>query len=242
MPGLGLGGEKFMSSFTKRITGRLTARSAPDPYTLAAAGAGLAVAGIALAVWRRSRAGRDTDECIATDAPHWTLGKPSPREMFGKSVLINRPRKELFAAWKVERFPEFMENVVAVEVLGGGTARWTIKAPFGREVQLVNSITESIEDASISWQSEPESEIANSGEIRFVDAPAGRGTYVTLILAYVPPAGKLGRLGAKLLQREPEVQARRDLHRFKQLMETGEVTSNASPSSRKAESPVEPHN
>ena len=91
-----------------------------------------------------------------------------------------------------------------VEPLGGGTARWTIKGPMGREVHLVNSITESIENETISWQSEPESEIANSGEVRFADAPAGRGTYVTLILAYDPPAGKLGRLGAKLLQREPE--------------------------------------
>ncbi len=44
---------------------------------------------------------------------------------------------------------------------------------MGREVHLVNSITESIENETISWQSEPESEIANSGEVRFADAPAG---------------------------------------------------------------------
>lgn len=56
-----------MSSFTKRIKDRLTARSAPDPYTLAAAGTGLAFAGVALAVWHRRRTGRETDECIATE-------------------------------------------------------------------------------------------------------------------------------------------------------------------------------
>lgn len=233
-----------MSSLTDRLSGltdRLSRRASPDPFTLAAVGAGLAAAGIGLALWRRSRNNEPSDDAIATDAPHWTLDKPSKRALFGKSVLINRPREELFAAWKVERFPDFMENVVAVEALGGGTARWTIKAPLGREVHLINSITESIEGASISWQSEPESDIANSGEVRFADAPAGRGTYVTLILAYDPPAGKVGRFGAKLLQREPEVQARRDLHRFKQLMETGEVTSNASPSGRSSESATQPH-
>lgn len=229
-----------MSAFTDRLADRFTGRAAPHHLSLAAVGAGLAAAGLGLAVWRRRRRTEEDDK-IATDAPRWTLDKPAARAMFGKSVLINKPRDELFAAWRVERFPEFMENVVAVEALGGGTARWTIKAPLGREVHLVNSITESIEDRSISWQSEPESEIANSGEVRFVDAPAGRGTYVTLILAYDPPGGRIGRLGAKLLQREPEVQARRDLHRFKQLMETGEVTSNASPSARPSESPVEPH-
>jgi uncharacterized membrane protein len=227
----------FMRDFFSPSAGRGT----PDPLALAAVGAGLAFAGIGYAFWRRMRNAETDRDDIATDAPHWTLDKPSARALFGKSVLVNRPRTDLFAAWKVERFPEFMENVVAVEPLGGGTARWTIKGPMGREVHLVNSITESIENETISWQSEPESETANSGEVRFADAPAGRGTYVTLILAYDPPAGKLGRLGAKLLQREPEVQARRDLHRFKQLMETGEVTSNASPSARKSESPVKPH-
>ncbi len=230
-----------MSRFTDRFADRLSGRPAPDHLNLAAMGAGLAAAGLGLAVWWRRRRSEQADEKIATDAPHWTLDKPSARAMFGKSVLINKPRDELFAAWQVERFPDFMENVIAVEALGGGTARWTIKAPLGREVRLVNSITESIEGESISWQSEPESEIANSGKVRFADAPAGRGTYVTLILAYDPPAGTIGRLGAKLLQREPEVQARRDLHRFKQLTETGEVTSNASPSARASESPVEPH-
>jgi uncharacterized membrane protein len=231
----------FMSNFADRITDRFSGRTSPDPFTLAAVGAGLAAAGIGLALWRRGKKNRANDDRIATDAPHWTLDKPGQRALFGKSVLINKPRDQLFAAWRVDRFPEFMENVVAVEPLGGGTARWTIKAPLGREVHLVNSITESIEGESISWQSEPESDIANSGEVRFSDAPAGRGTYVTLILAYDPPAGKLGRLGAKLLQREPEVQARRDLHRFKQLLETGEVTSNASPSGRSSEPATQPH-
>ena len=46
---------------------------------------------------------------------------------------------------------------------------------------------------------------------------------------------------AKVMQREPRIQARRDLRRFKQLMETGEVTSNASPSARSSERPTEPH-
>ena len=213
-----------------------------DPLLLAAAGAGIAALATGAALWQRRRQARAQDDAsIASDAPHWTLGKPSARALFGKSVLVNRPRAELYAAWKPERFPEFMENVVAVEDLGDDVPRWTIKAPAGREVTLVNRITDSVEGHSIYWQSTPASDIANSGEVRFTDAPAGRGTYVSLILAYDPPAGKAGQLAAKLLQREPEVQARRDLHRFKQLMETGEVTSNASPSARPSEAATEPH-
>lgn len=216
-------------------------RDRPDTLILAAAGAGLAAFGVGLAFWRTRRGRKADSDGVVTDAPHWTLDKSSERALFGKSVLINRSRDELYAAWQVKRFPEFMENVVAVEPLGDGVSRWTIKGPAGREVTLVNRITGSVPGESINWQSEPNSDIANSGEVRFSDAPTGRGTYVSLILAYDPPGGRLGRLGAKLLQREPEIQARRDLYRFKQLMETGEVTSNASPSARAPESATEPH-
>lgn len=213
-----------------------------EPLLLAAAGAGIAALATA-ALWQRRRQARQAGEVEprVTDAPRWTLDKPSDRALFGKSLLINRPRAELYGAWTPERFPEFMENVVAVDDLGDDVSQWTIKAPAGREVTLVNRITERVPGQSIYWQSTPASDIANSGEVRFTDAPAGRGTYVSLIIAYDPPAGKVGRLATKLLQREPEVQARRDLHRFKQLMETGEVTSNASPSARSSESAAEPH-
>lgn len=230
-----------MPKFTDRITARVKGQGAPDPFTLAAVVAGLAAAGIGLAVWNRRKSLASAKDDIATDAPPWTIDKPSHRALFGKTILINRPPKELFAAWSVERFPEFMENVVAVDLLGDNVSQWAVKAPAGREVTLVNRVTEKVPGESITWQSEPASDINNSGEVRFIEAPAGRGTFVTLILSYDPPAGKLGRLGAKLLQREPKIQARRDLYRFKQLMETGEVTSNASPSARASESATQPH-
>ena len=205
-------------------------------FLLLAAGAGLLAAGASLAKnaqrWRGD---------IGTDAPRWTLKRDGNRAVFGKSLLINRPRQELFDAWKFERFPDFMENVVAVELLGEDRSKWTVKAPLGREVTLVNRVTKTEPGSAIFWQSEDESDISNSGMVRFTDAPAGRGTYVSLVLAYDPPGGTVGKLSAKILQREPEVQARRDLYRFKQLMETGEVTSNASPSARDSEDPTQPH-
>jgi uncharacterized membrane protein len=48
---------------------------------------------------------------------------------------------------------------------------------------------------------------------------------VRVTLVYDPPAGAVGKLIAKLFQKEPKVQARQDLRRFKQLMETGEVST-----------------
>jgi uncharacterized membrane protein len=204
---------------------------------------GIGVASIAAAAgsFLLTRSSRRPE--IETDAPHWTLDKSSQgeRAVFGKTLLINRPRAELFAFWKdFTNFPRFMENVERVEELGDGRSRWSIKAPAGSEVSLVNRVTEVREGSYISWQSEPDSDVANSGKVRFEDAPAGRGTYVSLIIGYDPPGGTIGRLFAKIMQREPEIQARRDLRRFKQLMENGEVATNASPSGRKSESPDQP--
>jgi uncharacterized membrane protein len=47
------------------------------------------------------------------------------------------------------------------------------------------------------------------------------------VIAYEPPAGVVGQMIAKLFQREPRIQTRRDLHRFKQLMEAGEIATAA---------------
>lgn len=87
-------------------------------------------------------------------------------------------------------------------------------------------ITEDIPGESITWQSAPGSAIANSGRVDFHQTP-GRGTIVRAVIAYDAPAGAIGTLVARLFQREPRLQARRDLHRFKQLMETGEIATGA---------------
>ena len=63
----------------------------------------------------------------------------------------------------------------------------------------------------------------------FRDAPPGRGTEITATIVYDPPGGDLGKLIAKLFQKEPKIQARRDLRRFKQLMETGEISTSEAP-------------
>jgi uncharacterized membrane protein len=198
-----------------------------------------AVGGIAFLISRRLAEGSDRE--VISDAPNSTLrGKAGRDAPVQRTVTVNRPRQELYDFWRgFTKLPQFMDNVESVEELDGERTRWVIKAPAGTSVELVNRTTEDVPGSVIAWESEPESTIRNSGRIEFLDAPPGRGTYVRARISYDPPAGALGKLVAKVLQREPAVQARRDLRRFKQLMETGEVTSSASPSGRRSEAPTE---
>ena len=51
------------------------------------------------------------------------------------------------------------------------------------------------------------------------------GTRVTVHLQYNPPGGKLGAAVARLFGEEPNQTIREDLRRFKQLMETGGIST-----------------
>lgn len=151
----------------------------------------------------------------------------SHRALFAEAVTIDRPAAELYEFWRDQtNLARFMDNVVSIEPAGGNRFRWTVKAPLGRQVSWDAEITHEVPGREMSWQSADGAEVDNSGKIEFVEA-GDRGTVVRAVIAYEPPAGFVGQMFAKLFHREPRVQARRDLHRFKQLMETGEVSTSA---------------
>ena len=207
-------------------------------------GAGLAVAvGAAGFLLARRSADVHDDGLNISDAPDHTWRRKTGRYtegLVGRTVSINKPKQEIYERWRdFTRFPDFMDNVERVVTEGDGASLWTIKAPAGTTVQLRTRITEDRPGEVIAWKSEPDSEITTEGRLELFEAAPGRGTAVRLTMTYDPPAGLPGRAIAKILQREPNVQARRDLRRFKQLLETGEVATNASPSARKSETPTE---
>jgi uncharacterized membrane protein len=201
-------------------------------------GAGVAAAaGTAAFLLARRSADVQDDGVNVSDAPDHSWRRKTGRYkegLVGRTVSINRPQDEIYRAWRdFTRFPSFMENVERVEDLGDGRSRWTIKAPLGATVELVTRITEEVQSDLIAWKSEPDSQIQTEGRLELFEVAPNRGTAVRLTMTYDPPGGLAGRAAAKLLQREPNVQARRDLRRFKQLMETGEIATNAGPSGRR---------
>ena len=149
------------------------------------------------------------------------------RELLAESVTINRPAAEIYAFWRNSaNLVQIMDNIQSIEPIDDVRSRWTVKAPAGREVNWESIISQDVENREITWHSAPGADVANSGRIEFIDA-GERGTIVRATIAYEPPFGTVGKMIAKLFQREPKLQARRDLRRLKQLMETGEVATAA---------------
>jgi uncharacterized membrane protein len=146
--------------------------------------------------------------------------------LVGRTVTINRPRAELYAFWRDFRnLALFMENVESVTPGDDRRSHWVVKAPAGKTVEWDSVLTEEVENEVLAWESVEGADIKNAGRIEFKDGPPGRGTEVTATIVYEPPGGDLGKLIAKLFQKEPKIQARRELRRFKQLMETGEIST-----------------
>lgn len=144
-----------------------------------------------------------------------------------KVVTISKSPEELYTFWRdFTNLPQIMEHLESVEVLSETRSRWTAKAPVGQSVSWEADIIRDEPNQLIAWRSVEGSSIDNSGSVRFTPSTGERGTQVKIALEYQPPGGTLGVLIAKLFGEEPSQQVESDLLRFKQLMETGEITTN----------------
>lgn len=181
----------------------------------------------ALAVLAYVNAGRprgNQDSAPGHAARRWRWGGYAVEAY---TVTIARPRSELYAFWRrFQNLPQVMENVDTITE-DGDTTRWTIRAPMGQTVEVATRIVTDRPDELIAWSAVEGSQIDTSGKVMFADAPGGRGTQVTAIIAWDPPFGPLGQLIAKATARAPAMQARHELKRLKMLMETGEIATSA---------------
>lgn len=185
-------------------------------------GFGAAAAYAAFAVARSSTQNR-VDFRPDDDAPARTA-KDHP--VAGRTITINRPRADLFAFWAdFANLSQFMQSITNV-AMEGDVARWDIAGPLGQTMTLRTTMTNRRDNEYLAWQSTENSDVKASGRILFRDAPAGRGTEVEAELTYHPPMGEVGRWIGKLFQTDPVIQGRRELRRFKMLMETGEIATN----------------
>lgn len=149
------------------------------------------------------------------------------RALLAEAVTINRDPQDVYAFWRdPTNLVSVMENVASIEKIDERRSRWTVKGPGERKVSWISVITNDVPGEELTWQSEEGAQVANSGRVEFKGA-GPRGTVVRAVIAYDPPGGAISQLIAKLFQREPRIQTRRDLHRLKQFLETGEIATSA---------------
>lgn len=149
--------------------------------------------------------------------------KQPHKSNFTCSVTIGRPAEELYAFWRdFTNLPRFMENITSVTCDAAGRSHWVVKGPNGA-VEWDSRIVEDVAGQRIAWASDEGADVDNAGFVEFRDAPGDRGTEVRVQISFAAPMGGAGRMIAGLMQKDPHIQAKRDLRRFKQLMETGEI-------------------
>lgn len=141
-----------------------------------------------------------------------------------ESVTINRPVPEVYRFWRnFENLPKFMKHLDSVAMREAGVSHWVARGPAGTKVEWDARVINEIDNKLIGWQSLEGSMVSTAGSVNFRET--ARGTDVRVHLQYNPPAGKLGAGVAWLFGEEPSIQVREDLRRFKQLMETGEIST-----------------
>lgn len=142
-----------------------------------------------------------------------------------QAVTINRSAQELYNYWhNFENLPNFMNHLESVEMTDAEKSHWKAKAPLGATVSWDAEVTDDQPNRRIAWRSIPGTGIENWGSVEFLPSTNGEETIVRVELQYSPPGGTIGAAVAKLFGEEPEQQIWEDLHRFKQLMELGEIT------------------
>jgi len=151
-----------------------------------------------------------------------------------RSVTIYRPPQEVYSYWRqFENLPRFMYHLEEVRDLGGNRSQWTAKGPLGTTVSWQAEIIRDVPPEMISWRTLADADVVSAGSVWFKPAGADHGTEVRVKLQYDPPAGKVGATAAWLLGEDPQQEIDEDLHRFKQLLETGEISTGARYSSRR---------
>jgi uncharacterized membrane protein len=149
------------------------------------------------------------------------------------SVTISRSPEELYRFWHdFENLPRFMTHLESVR-MSGNRSHWVARGPAGTTVEWDAELTEDVPNEVISWRSVEGSDVDHAGSIRFAPATGDRGTIVLVDMHYRPPGGVAGAAAAALFGEEPNQSMQRDLRRFKQVMETGEIiTTEGQPAGR----------
>jgi uncharacterized membrane protein len=188
------------------------------------------------ALWRRALAGIAVAACLIA-VLIFSIDEPvRDRSQFmqATSVLRNEniieatvgidcPVEEVFKYYRdFENLPSFLGDVMAVEQIGPATSRWTIQGPLGIRTKWTTRVTEERPNELIRYETVTSPGLRTYWEIYFAPGSEAGETQVREVMK--PPLGRLGRAALALIGKFPAEEVTANLHRLKQVMETGKVT------------------
>jgi uncharacterized membrane protein len=138
-------------------------------------------------------------------------------------VTIERPIGDVFSFYRDFRnLPRFLGDVTTIEPLDDATYRWTIVGPLGVRVKWTVKVTEEDANELIRYETMSSPGLRTYWEIHFAPGSEAGQTEVREVMR--TPLGPFGRAALALIGKFPLQEMRSNLHRLKEVMETGRVS------------------
>jgi uncharacterized membrane protein len=139
------------------------------------------------------------------------------------SVTIQCAVEDVFGFYRdFKNLPRFLGDVMAIEQIGPTTSLWTIQGPLGIRVNWTIKVTEERTNELIRYETVTFPGLRTYWEIHFVPSSDAGETEVRELMK--TPLGRLGRAALGLIGKFPVEEVSSNLHRLKEIMETGRVT------------------
>jgi uncharacterized membrane protein len=148
---------------------------------------------------------------------------PRKENTIEASVTIKRSVEDVFRFYRdFKNLPSFLGDVMAIEQIGPATSRWTIQGPLGIRANWTIKVTEERTNELIRYETVTLPGLRTCWEIHFAPVSGTDETEVREVMK--APLGSLGRVALALIGKFPAEEVSSNLHRLKELMETGSVT------------------
>jgi uncharacterized membrane protein len=140
-----------------------------------------------------------------------------------RSVIIERPIESVYNFYSDFRnLPSFLGDVMNIEHVGPATTRWTIQGPFRIEAHWTIKVTEERKNELICYETVGSPRLRTFWDIYFSPGSTAGQTRVHEVMR--APLGRFGGMALALIGKFPAKEVSANLHRLKQVMETGRVT------------------
>ena len=143
-------------------------------------------------------------------------------------IRVNRPKEQVYDFWrKLENLPRFMTHLKDVKQTSKTESHWEAHIPGGiGSISWDAQIIDDRPNKMISWRSKKGALVDNAGEVTFT-AVGEHATEIHAVISYTPPAGAVGYMAAKWLNKSIEDLIRADLRKFGHMIETTRLVDNA---------------